>query len=382
MYRIDQQAMHADGRRGHVSEFRTCSHSGRVLLPSEGSVSDVSGRWAATEHLVASEIPPHRRGVITETVRCAVTGKLLLQDEGATSDFSGRRGDREKLAQSPVSHKWGFVDEMVQCAESGDWFGADEVGECAVTGKLVDKRLLVQSDASGKSALKECVARCEVSGKVALPEELKACSRTGMQVLPQYLGWCCATNAWVLLKHLVHCDLPDGLITDDDALRIRCSDGRVCAKRLAKRCYWTGQAFLPDDGQVCRATKLWFSRKWIHDGQFSLLRDVAVSMDEESSAFSEEWREWLGPALAEHGSVRSYTARMSPDGHRAIVVAEFARWPWQAVQRAVMLIWPSQQKILGQMVVFNGRGRELIQQPVGEADGPPAPASERQVSDG
>ena len=91
-------------------------------------------------------------------------------------------------------------------------------------------------------------------------------------------------------------------------------------------------------------------------------------MNGDSSEFPEEWKQWLSPALEKYGGVRAFSQRKSPDGHRAIVVAELTRWPWQAVRRAVMLVWPSQQKILGQIVVFNCRGREVIQQPLSGAD--------------
>jgi superfamily II DNA or RNA helicase len=367
MYRVDQQATHADGRRGHASEFRTCAHSQRVLLPSEGHVSDVTGLWAATEHLVSSEIAPHRRGLIGETVRCCVTGELLLRDEAAASDFSGRQGDRGKLVQSAASKRWGFTDEMVQCAESGDWLGFDESGECAVSGKRVDKRLLALSEISGKSALKEFTETCGVSGQVALTQELETCSRTGTRALPRFLGWCVATNAWVLLKHLVECSLPQGLVLDDLAHRVRSKSGRVCAKRYARRCFWSGHYALPDEGDACRATGLWFSQAWLRDGEFSLLNDAVTAHDRGAWRACNELKEWAAPLLAEDGTVRSLSGLLSPDGHRQLLVAEFTRWPWQPERRAVLIVLPQSRKILGQAVIYTQRGREWERRASGAA---------------
>jgi superfamily II DNA or RNA helicase len=358
MYRVDQQATHADGRRGHASEFRTCAHSQRVLLPSEGGVSDVSGQWAATEHLVSSELATHRRGLISETVRCCVTGKLLLRDEAATSDLSGRQGDRDRLVQSPASRLWGFTDEMVQCSDSGDWFGVDETGECAVSKKRVDKRLLSVSEVSGKSALKEYMATCGVSGEAALAQELETCSHTGTQALPRFLGWCCATNAWVLLKHLVECSLPQGLILDDDAHRVRSKSGRVCARRFARRCFWTGHYALPDEGEACQSTGLWFSEEWLRDGECSLLHDAVTTHDRGAWRACNELKEWVAPLLAQDGTVRSLSGLLSPDGHRQLLVAEFTRWPWQPERRAVLVVLPQHRKLLGRAVIYTLRGRE------------------------
>lgn len=358
MYRVDQQATHADGRRGHASEFRTCAHSQRVLLPSEGGVSDVSGLWAATEQLVSSELATHRRGLISETVRCCVTGKLLLRDESATSDLSGRQGDRGRLVQSPASRRWGFTDEMVQCSESGEWFGVDETGECAVSKKRVDKRLLSVSEVSGKSALKEYMATCGVSGEAALAQELETCSRTGTRALPRFLGWCCATNAWVLLKHLVECSLPQGLILDDDAHRVRSKSGRVCAKRFARRCFWTGHYALPDEGETCRSTGLWFTEDWLRDGQYSLLHEAVTTHDRGAWRACNDLKEWVAPLLAQDGTVRSLSGLLSPDGYRQLLVAEFTRWPWQPERRAVFLVSPQHRKLLGNAVMYTLRGRE------------------------
>jgi len=362
MYRVDQQATHADGRRGHASEFRTCAHSQRVLLPSEGGVSDVSGLWAATEHLVSSELASHRRGLISETVRCCVTGKLLLRDEAATSDLSGRQGERGRLVHSPASRRWGFTDEMVQCSASGDWFGVDETGECAVSKKRVDSRLLSVSEVSGKSALKEYMASCGVSGQAALTQELETCSRTGTRALPRFFGWCCATNAWVLLKYLIECSLPQGLILDDDAHRVRSKSGRVCAKRLARRCFWTGHYALPDEGEACQSTGLWFSKEWLRDGECSLLHDAVTTHDRGAWRACNELNEWVAPLLAQDGTVRSLSGLLSPDGHRQLLVAEFTRWPWQHERRAVFIVVPQHRKLLGNAVSYTLRGREWGQE--------------------
>jgi superfamily II DNA or RNA helicase len=359
MYRIDQEALHADGRRGHVSEFRICSHSSRVLLPTDGAVSDVSGRWAAREHLVTSELAPHRHGLASESVRCAVTGKLLLEDEVERSEISGRRGDRGKLVQSPVSHKWGFADEMVWCEESDHWFTTDEIGECCITGKRVDKRRLGRSEASGKMAMKTLLVPCAASGQRVLPQELKKCSRTNALVLPNYLGRCVATNSWVLKKHLVLCHLPEGLITDDAAYRVRsASSGRICAKQFAKRCYWTGKTLLPDEGGVCSVTRLWFSQAWLRDGTFTLIHDAVSSHEGDAWRTCDDMTDWLSPLFAAIGAIRTVVAMKSPDGPRELVVAELVRWPWQPVRRVVALVLPQHRKCLGQAALFTAQGSE------------------------
>lgn len=359
MYRIDQEAIHADGQRGHTSEFRICSHSRRVLLPTEGAASDVSGQWAAREHLVASELPPNRQGLVSEGVRCDVTGKILLKDEVQRSEVSNRRGERGKLVQSPLSHKWGFSDEMVLCPESGHWFCEDEMGECCDTGKRVDTRLLGRSDFSGKMVMKTHLVTCAASGQRVLPRELERCSRTGELVLPNYLGWCVATNAWVWEKYLVQCHLPKGLITDDKAYCVRsATSDRVCTRKLAKWCHWTGKTLLPDEGALCHATRLWFGQAWLRDGTFFLIHDAVSAHDGIALRTCDDMKEWLAPLLADFGAPSTLVSLKSPDGFRELVVAKFTRWPWQTARRAAVLVWPHRHKFLGQPVLFHAQGRD------------------------
>jgi hypothetical protein len=296
---------------------------------------------------------------MSESVRCAVTGKILLDDEVQRSEVSGRRGERGQLVQSPSSHKWGFTDEMMQCPESGHWFCRDEMGECCVTGKRVDMRLLSRSELSGKMAMKAHLVTCAASGQRVLPRELERCSRTGELVLPNYLGWCVATNAWVLKKHLVQCNLPEGLITDDNAYRVRSkTSGRVCANKLAKRCYWTGESLLPDEGALCHATQLWFGQAWLRDETFVLIHDAVSEHDGPAWRTCDDMKDWLSPLLADFGTPSRLASLKSPDGPRELVVAAFTRWPWQTARRVVFLVLPQHRKVLGQPVLFHAQGRD------------------------
>ena len=233
----------------------------------------MSGKWAAKDCLVASEIPPARRGLVSESLRCAFSGKLILIDEADTSDISGRQGDRNLLVRCPVSHEVGFPDEMAQCPDSKAWFRPEDLEECSVTRLKVDPRLLGRSDLSYKKALKRILVPCDVSGRLALPEELEICELTGKRMLPEYLGTCVSSGKKVLKKLLVRCDLPIGLVADADACRSRSEkSGRVCAASLAKRCDWSGAVLLPDEGSLCSLTQLWFDSSQMLEQEFSLLR--------------------------------------------------------------------------------------------------------------
>ena len=355
-YRIDQQSISEDGRRGHRSEFRICAHSKRVLLPSDGDISAVSGKWAAKDCLVASEIPPARRGLVSESLRCAFSGKLILIDEADTSDISGRQGDRNLLVRCPVSHEVGFPDEMAQCPESKAWFRPEDLEECSVTRLKVDPRLLGRSDLSYKKALKRILVPCDVSGRLALPEELEICELTGKRMLPEYLGTCVSSGKRVLKKWLVRCDLPIGLVADADACRSRSEkSGRICAASLAKRCDWSGAVLLPDEGSLCSLTQLWFDSSQMLEQEFSLLRKfLGKSQMRDGMANCVQMIPWLDSLIASQGmSVRSAHGVVSPNKQKLLITAELARWPWQPERWLVLLAAPQGGRSFGRAVVFS-----------------------------
>ena len=355
-YRIDEQLLGEDGRRGHRSEFRVCAHSSRVLLPSQGDISAVSGKWAATDSLVASELSPGRRGLPAESLRCAFSGKLILTDESDTSDISGRRGCRSMLVRSPVSHETGFPDEMTQCPESKSWFRPDELEECSITRQKVDARLLGRSDLSYKKALNRLLVPCAFSGRLVLPEELETCEVTGQKVLPEYLGTCVSTGKRALKTQLVRCDLPVGWVADTDGCRARSAkSGRVCTSALAKRCDWSGEVLLPDEVQACSLTQLWFDSSHMSKNELALLRKfLGKSPARGVMSDSSHLVPWLDSLVASHGlSVRSAYGLPSPDKRRLLVAAEIARWPWQPERWLVLLADSSGERLHGRGVVFS-----------------------------
>jgi superfamily II DNA or RNA helicase len=369
-YRSDQQAIGDDGRRGHKLEFRECAHSHRLLLPSQGDVSSISGLWAATEYLVSSDITPQRRGLPSESVRCAVTGKLLLVDEAGTSEISGRRGDSRLLVQSPLGRKWGFTEEMTQCPESRLWFCTEELEECSITGLKVDPRLLGRSDVSGKCSLKRTMKTCALSGRVALPSEVGSCDLTGSSVLTQYLGTCVVTGKTVLRKLLVACDSPAGLVIDEDAYRSRSGkSGRICAARLAKQCSWTGKVLLPDEGAMCNLTQLWFDVDHLLENEFRLLRQL-LGHSAANRAMSDcpHLIPWLNTLIHRSGmTIRMARGMLSPDGQRSLIAAEIARWPWQPERWMMLLAGAKERKVIGQAVVFKAQSGQWSHAGLGEA---------------
>lgn len=355
-YRMDEQLLGDDGRRGHRSEFRVCAHSGRALLPSQGDISAVSGKWAAHDCLVASEVSPTRRGLPSESLRCAFSGKLILTDESDTSDISGRRGCRTLLVRSPVSHEMGFPDEMHQCPETKSWFRPEELEECSITNQHVDARLLGRSDLSYKRALQRLLVPCAFSGRLVLPTEMETCEVTGQRVLPEYLGTCVSSGKTTLKKLLVRCDLPVGWVADTDTCRTRSAkSGRVCAGSLAKRCAWSDATLLPDEGQTCALTQLWFDSSQIMNDEFALLRRC-FGKTPARSAMSDcnHLVPWIDSLITSHGvSIRSARGIPSPDKRRLLVVADIARWPWQPERWLVLLADSLGERHFGRGVVFS-----------------------------
>lgn len=355
-YRIDQQLIAEDGRRGHRSEFRECAHSNRILLPSDGDVSAVSGKWAAKDCLVASEIPPSRRGLVSESLRCAFSGKLILIDESDTSDISGRRGDRTLLVRCPVSNEVGFPDEMTQCPESKAWFRPEDLEECSVTRLKVDPRLLGRSDLSYRKALKRLLVPCDASGRLALPEELESCEISGQNVLPEYLATCVSSGKRVLKKRLVRCDLPVGFVADTDDCRARSEkSGRVCATSLAKRCTWSGALLLPDEGETCQLTQLWFDSSQITRKEFSLARKfLGKAPTRNAMTDCSHMIPWLDSMIAAHSmTVRSARGMPSPNKQKLLITAEIARWPWQPERWLVLLADQRGDQVFGRAIVFS-----------------------------
>jgi hypothetical protein len=279
-----------------------------------------------------------------------------LIDESDTSDISGRRGDRTLLVRSPVSHEMGFPDEMAQCPESKGWFRPEDLDECSVTRLKVDPRLLGRSDSSYRKALTRLLVRCDFSGRLALPEELESCELTGQKVLPEYLATCVSSGKRVLKKLLVRCDLPVGLVADTDACRIRSEkSGRVCAASLAKRCSWSGSLLLPDEGETCQLTQLWFDSSQITRKEFTLLRKfLGKSATRNVMSDCAHLIPWLDSLIAAHGmTVRSARGMPSPNKQKLLITAEVSRWPWQPERWLVLLADQLGDHAFGRAVVFS-----------------------------
>ena len=360
MYRVDQERQHEDGRRGHESEFRSCSHSGRSLLPAQGSPSAVSGKWVADDHAVFSELPPRRRGLPAELVRCDVTGKMLLIDELEVSGVSGRRGDRTKLVQSAGSRQWGFPDELVWLPEQQKWFTPDEVAQCAITGRTHPLAELEKSQVSPRLAAKELLVRCAASGHLALPDEVKQCAVTKDWFLPQFLGWCVQSNTWVSKKLLIPCDLPEGLVIDDAKHRVRSRRLRICARRAAKRCYWSGETLHPDDGTDCSLLGLWFEFTLLKDGTLGLIAENLSLSDGGATVVTDTSElDWIKASFAESFQVGNRARRLpTHDGLRALYFAELRRWPWQPIRQLVFFGRFDQKRLLGRAAAFIQQANE------------------------
>jgi superfamily II DNA or RNA helicase len=339
-FRADEQVIGADGRRGHRSEFRTCDHSGQLLAADQGDVSSVSGKWVGKQFLVASEKQPHRKALPSETARCEVTGKTLLQDEVTTSPSTGRVGDKTHLAQSAASKTWAFTDELVQCSETKHWLLPSETVRCEATGLVVDARLAGASQESQRPALKRLLVHCAVTGKLLLPDEVAKCEYTGKVIASSLLGTCNATKKRVLKAKLVQCDIPRGIVLDDDRVRVRSAKTkRVCARSLAKRCQWTGAAVLPDEVAPCSLSGLLFDRDLVRNQEFALLRDLLNQGDEHPDCVDQaSLVPWLNAFLAAQGiSVVAAAGVLSPDGTRAVVIADAKKRLWNKLRRAGLI---------------------------------------------
>jgi hypothetical protein len=270
------------------------------------------------------------------------------------SAISGRRGDRTKLVQSAGNHKWGFPDEMVWLPDQQRWFTHDEVGQCCISGRIYRLPELEKSQVSGRLAAKEHLVRCGASGQLALTDEVKQCSVTKEWLLPQFLGWCVQTNAWVSRKLLIPCDLPEGLVIDDAKHRVRSRKLRICARRAAKRCYWSGEALFPDDGAECSLLGLWFDSTLLRDGALAVIAtNLAPTHGEATAVTDPNEVAWIKASFADAIQVGNRARKLAtPDGLRALYFVELSRWPWQPLRQLVFFGRFDQKRVFGQSVVF------------------------------
>lgn len=219
------------GRRGHPDEFvDSVLPAGRIAL-DEAESSAVSGLVAARDHLVASEVPPHRLGLPSEMVASAVSGLRVLRDEvraseisdaialpeelrscditGAkvlpaellTSEISGKQFRSDQQVRSVLSGRSGHAREFVESILPAGMIATDEAACSDVSGAVAARDRMVLSDApehriglpeeqvvsaaSGKRYLRDEVQRSELSDAVAHPSELQACEFTGVRGIPQ-----------------------------------------------------------------------------------------------------------------------------------------------------------------------------------------------------
>jgi hypothetical protein len=250
----------------------------------------------------------------------------------------------------------GFPDEMAQCPESKAWFRPEDLEECSITRQKVDARLLGRSDLSYKKALKRLLVPCAFSGRMALPEELETCEVSGQKGLPEYLGTCVSTGKRALKKLLVRCDLPVGWVADTDACRSRSAkSGRVCSASLARRCEWSGVTLLPDEGQTCALTQLWFDSSQMSKEEFVLLRKfLGKTPNRGAMSACHQMVPWLDSLIASQSmSLRTAHGMLSPSKKKLLIAAEVARWPWQPERWLVLLADPQGGRSFGRAVVFS-----------------------------
>jgi len=285
---------------------------------------------------------------------------MLLIYELEVSGVSRRRGDRTKLVQSAGNRKWGFPDEMTWLPDQQKWFTPDEVAQCAISGHSHPLPELEKSQVSGRLAAKELLVRCAASGNLALPDEVKQCVVTKDWLLPQFLGWCVQSKAWVSKKLLIPCDLPEGLVIDDAKHRVRSRKLRICARRAAKRCYWSGETLHPDDGADCSLLGLWFESTLLTDGMLGLIADNLSLSNRGATAVADTSElDWIKASFAESFQVGNRVQKFpTPDGFRALYFAELRRWPWQPLRQLVFFGRFDQGRLLGRAATYNHHANE------------------------
>lgn len=158
------------GRLALPDETTVCQVSGKRLLADEVAGSDVSGRVVDTALLTASAVSG-KKGLDDEIAHCEFTGETILMSEGLVSEVSGKLYRNDQDAISVVSFVRGHRSEFVRCQSSDSWILESESGRSAVSGKVVRKDLLVPSSVSGGLALESETIICAFTGARLLPTE-------------------------------------------------------------------------------------------------------------------------------------------------------------------------------------------------------------------
>jgi superfamily II DNA or RNA helicase len=270
----------ADGTVAKKELFVNDAFTGEMLLPSEVSVSEFSGKNGRTERLVESATSK-RKAFPEETVLCSVTNQILLKDEAKKSQETGKWFALDQLVQSSLSESKGTPDEMVQCAKTGKTALPSELAKCSVSGKLVCKEQLVQSASTGNWLLpeegdtttsgqiseRENIAICSVTGEKLLVNEMAKCRVSGLLVKPSVLVKSDYSNLFVIPNLLVRseltgrCGLPDELtMCSKTRKKAHLSELVVCSVSSKRVCPdllvispVTGKSLLPEEGVVTSA---------------------------------------------------------------------------------------------------------------------------------
>ena len=219
------------GKRVVFGRLLTCSVTDKLVLDTETSKSDFSGRVALKQLFVASDKNPDRRGLKLESVECAISGKTLLLDETAKSKISGAYADKDLMVKSDRSSVFGIPSEFGTCEETGRRLLPDEMGKCCVTGKVVDIDLLEPIKDSNTVALKRLFEICPVTGKKGLQSDFGDCAVTGSRVHRDALGVCSLTGKRVLVSRLVKCSVTGKSVLFTEVAKSAFS-GRIALKQF------------------------------------------------------------------------------------------------------------------------------------------------------
>lgn len=359
-FRADQKVVSASRLVGHGSEFLVCAMTGDRILPSEAGTSQVSGRVVRKELLRRSEKPPGRVGARDEIVICASSGKRILVDEAGKSAVSGKACDRDLLVPSARSGRLALKDELVRCQQSGALLLPDEVGLCFLTRQTVDKQLLATSQFSGTTAMKHLLERCAKTGKLVLPQELEVCELTGQRVIPTELETCFISGRRALRDRLFRSDVSGHYLLPELAVRSSIS-GRVCASKEAVICHWLEEALPPAEVGVCRRTGLPFANKFLHEGEFSILRQLLDGTREGSNLSRRFHVEQSRPELVRWlkeqypkalGNLKSVTSIASPKGGVRAICGELRSLFGLKVRYVGLLVRDrDQRQVLGRVTI-------------------------------
>jgi superfamily II DNA or RNA helicase len=142
-YREDQETISAySGKRGHTSEFVTCSETRQKVARIEAEQCEETGNLVRPGVLVRCEATG-RRVLPSLCGRCSVTNKIALKKHIVASSISGSPVLAD-VAIRAISGTFCLPSEAQTCAWTGQIHHPDDLAECSLTGLKVCSQFLTK----------------------------------------------------------------------------------------------------------------------------------------------------------------------------------------------------------------------------------------------